>query len=87
MTTDVVTTQACADALNRAYGTVAITRQRIHRDIDAGRLQVLKIPAVGSRARALIRVEWADFLTYCQVYHSNIAARVSHVNVPREIVR
>lgn len=77
MSTDVLTTQACADALNRAYGKRAITRQRIHRDIDAGRLQVLKIPAAGSRARALIRVEWDDFVTYCQVYHSDIAADVS----------
>jgi hypothetical protein len=77
MSEDVLTTQSCADALNRAYGKRAISRQRIHRDIDAGRLQVLKIPAVGSRARALIRVEWADFVKYCQVYHSEIANDLS----------
>lgn len=77
MSEDAVTTQACADALNRAYGKRAITRQRIHRDIDAGRLQVLKIPATGSRARALIRVEWSDFVAYCQAYHSAVASCVS----------
>lgn len=73
MSTDVLTTQDCADLLNRAYGKKAITRQRIHRDIDAGRLSVLKIPASGTRERALIKVEWADFILYCQVYHSGVA--------------
>lgn len=77
MSTDVLTTQQCADLLNRAYRTMVVTRQRIHRDIDAGRLQALKIPAAGTRERSLIRVEWSDFVAYCQVYHPDIAGRLN----------
>jgi hypothetical protein len=77
MSTDVLSTQDCADLLNRAYGKKAITRQRIHRDIDAGRLNVLKIPASGTRERSLIKVEWSDFVSYCQVYHAGVARDVS----------
>lgn len=77
MSTDVLTTQDCADALNRAYGKTAITRQRIHRDIDAGRLRVLRIPATGTRERALIRVEWPQFVAYCQVYHATVLQDLS----------
>ena len=79
-----MSTQDCADLLNRAYGRPAISRQRIHRDIEAGRLQVLKVPAVGTRERALIDVGWDEFVEYCRVYHPQIAASVI---VPREIVR
>jgi hypothetical protein len=77
MSDDVMTTQGCADALNRAYGTAAITRQRIHRDIEAGRLQVLRIPATGTRERSMIKIDWLEFIEYCRVYHPTIARNVS----------
>lgn len=79
-----MSTQDCADALNRAYGRDAISRQRIHRDIAAGRLQVLKVPAVGTRERALIDIQWDEFAEYCRVYHPQVAALVSaNVSVER----
>lgn len=65
-----LSTQDCAAALNAAYGRNVISRQRIMRDIDAGRLPALKIPAVGTRERAFVQVSRDDFHAYCAVYHA-----------------
>jgi len=71
-----LSTQDCAAALNRAYGRNVISRQRIMRDIDAGRLPALKIPAIGTRARAYVQVAKNDFLAYCAVYHPSACGRL-----------
>lgn len=73
-----LTTEDCADRLNTAYGWKAVTRQRLHRDIESGRLAVKKLPAVGTRERSLVRVRWADFVEYCQVYHPDVVKHVAN---------
>lgn len=78
MANDVIlTTEQCADKLNQAYGWQAVTRQRLHREIDSGRLVAQKVPAVGTRERALVRITWSDFVAYCQVYHPDVAVHVA----------
>lgn len=72
-----LSTQDCAAALNAAYGRNVISRQRIMRDIDAGRLPALKISAIGTRERAYVQVAKDDFFAYCAVYHPNAWVRMS----------
>ncbi len=47
------------------------------RDIDAGRLPALKIPAIGTRERAYVQVAKDDFFAYCAVYHPEAWSRLS----------
>ncbi len=68
-----MTTGECADDLNAAYGWPAVTRQRIARDIAAGRLEARVVPAVGTRMRAFVRVPRSAFVSYCEVYHGTVA--------------
>lgn len=64
-----LTTQQCADRLNAAYGWRAVTRQRLMRDITAGRLEASVVPAIGTRLRSYVRVDERAFDAYASVYH------------------
>jgi len=65
-------TTDCAKKLNLAYGWKAVSRQRIHRDIQSGRLPTLQVPAAGTRERSLIQVPRTEFLAYSEVYHPGV---------------
>lgn len=66
---ETLSTSECADRLNQLYGHAVVSRHRVKRDIEAGRLPAITIPASGSRERSRHYVTPEGFEQYIEAYH------------------